>query len=71
MIKSTIDSIVKLPLQIPAETTGRSKKEPDLKTSKNKSDNKKEDAEDLIDLKKVESILYPNGYIKCPAYDFF
>ena len=71
MIKSTIDSIVKLPLQIPVETTARSKKEADLKTSTNKSGNKKEETEDMIDLKKIESILYPNGYIKCPDYDFF
>ena len=71
MIRSTIDSIVKLPLQIPAETTGRSKKEPGLKTSTNNPDSKKEETEDMTDLKKGESILYPNGYIKYPSYDFF
>jgi hypothetical protein len=71
MKKTTIDSIVKLPLEIPVEITGRSKREPDLKTSIPKSDSKKEETEDITNLKKIESILYPNGYIKYPAYDFF
>lgn len=75
MIRTTLDSIVKLPLQIPSETSVRSKKETEAKVvSINKSAPKKEAIEvihDSTDLAPVETTPYSNGYIKYPRYDFF
>ena len=75
MIRTTIDSIVKLPLQIPSETSVRLKKETEAKVvSINKSASKKEAMQvnqDANDLAPVETPPYSNGYIKYPRYDFF
>lgn len=76
MIKTTINSIVKLPLQIPSETSARSKKGVDTKkVSVNKSANQKVAVEHIHELKKdhdqLEASPYSNGYIKYPRYDFF
>jgi hypothetical protein len=72
MIKSTIDSIVKLPLQIPVETGARSKKESGLRSLAIRAlPTEKEPEKDIDESKQTEASLYPKGYIKYPAYDFF
>ena len=71
MIKSTIDSIVKLPLEIPRETD-RPKKEREPRSLAIRIEPDEEELQsDIDDLKKTEASLYPKGYIKYPAYDFF
>lgn len=75
MMRSTIESLVKLPLQIPVETSVRSKNEADTKNSINKSAHKKETVElthEANDLSpQVETPASSKGYIKYPRYDFF
>lgn len=76
VIKTTIDSIVKLPLQIPSETSARSKKIAETKTVLiNKPANKNVAVEHIHESKKdqdqLEATPYSNGYIKYPRYDFF
>ena len=75
MLRSTIESLIKLPLQIPFETSVPSKKEAELKNSGNKSAHKKEMVEHIDDSKEVEpqgeSTAHSKGYIKYPRYDFF
>lgn len=74
-MRSTIESLVKLPLQIPFETSFISKKETDLKNSINKSAHKKETVEHVHDTNEifphVEVTDHSKGYIKYPRYDFF
>lgn len=76
MIKSTIESIVKLPLQIPSESSVRSKREAETrKISVTTPGYKKETADPVNDAAKesphVETTAYSKGYIKYPRYDFF
>ena len=74
-MRSTIESLVKLPLQIPFETSVPSKKETDVKYSINKSTHKMEAVEHIHDTNKVEpqgeTTAHSKGYIKYPRYDFF
>lgn len=74
-MRSTIESLVKLPLLIPSETSVPSKKEANSKTSIDQAAPKNEMVENIDDvnndLKRVEKPNHSNGYIKCPAYDFF
>lgn len=74
VIKSTIDSIVKLPLQIPSETSVRSKKEETKRITINKSAHKieaVEQSQDPANDPQPETTGYSKGYIKYPRYDFF
>jgi hypothetical protein len=64
---------MKLPLQIPFETSVRLK-EADTKIPTNKSSLKKEITEvinEFNDELKKEADNFSKGYIKYPAYDFF
>ena len=74
-MRSTIESLVKLPLDIPQEASVRVKKEEAKIVSINKSVEKNEVAEITDnakpDTKNVEAEKYPRGYIKYPIYDFF
>jgi hypothetical protein len=73
-MRSSIESLIKLPLEIPLETSVLSK-EPNAKIPTNKSALKKEITEDINQIseetKKAEISDYSKGYIKYPAYDFF
>ena len=74
-MRSTIESLVKLPLDIPQEASVRLRKEEAKIVSINKSVEKNEVAE-ITDnakpkTKNVEGEKYPGGYIKYPTYDFF
>jgi hypothetical protein len=72
MIKSIIESIVKLPLQKPVETAARSKKETALKSLVIRAEPiEQESKKDIEELKQAETSRYPKGYIKYPAHDFF
>jgi len=72
-MRSSIESLMKLPLQIPSETSVRLK-ETDTKVPTNKSLLEKEVTEvinEFNDRSKKEMDNYSKGYIKYPAYDFF
>lgn len=73
-MRSSIESLIKLPLQIPF-VTSVGLKETDTKASTNRSILKKEITEDVNQLKeetkKAETQDYSTGYIKYPVYDFF
>jgi hypothetical protein len=75
VIKSTIDSIVKVPLQIPSETSVRSKKDELKKNSVNKAPLKMEAVENAsgsdVEATERKISFHPKGYIKYPRYDFF
>ena len=74
-MRSTIESLIKLPLQIPFETSVPSKKEAEIKNSISKSAHKQEAVEHIHDTNNVEpqgeSTAHSKGYIKYPRYDFF
>jgi len=74
-MRSTIESLVKLPLEIPRETSIRSRKEEAKIVSINKAIEKNEAAQIMSDTKpetnKAEEENYSKGYIKYPTYDFF
>ena len=74
-MRSTIESLIQLPLQIPLETSVPSKNERDTRNSINKSSHKKEAVEQIhaTDEKAEphETTAYSKGYIKYPRYDFF
>ncbi len=74
-MRSTIDSLIKLPLQIPFETSVRSKREVDAENLIIKSGHRKEASGRMDDSDKdagqLETPAYSKGYIKCPRYDFF
>lgn len=75
MMRSTIESLVKLPPQLPFETSVTSKKEVDTKNTPNKSGYKKEaveqNLENINDAAHDDTPAYSKGYIKYPRYDFF
>ena len=73
MMRSTIESLVKLPTDASAETNNHSKKEEAIIVSINKAAQRKE-AEKIIDDRNSsdkESKNHSKGYIKYPTYDFF
>ena len=72
-MRSSIESLMKLPLQIPFETSVRLK-ETDTKVPTSKSSLKKEITKVIDEFNnesKEETDNYSKGYIKYPAYDFF
>ena len=75
MKRSTIESLIKLPLQIPFETSVRVSKETEIKNTINKPVHKKETVDQIHgageDLSSLETPSYSKGYIKYPRYDFF
>ena len=75
MMRSTIESLIKIPLQLPVETSVHSKNEADGKNSINKSANKKEPVEHIHEpnqlVPEAEAVANSQGYIKYPRYDFF
>lgn len=74
MMRSTIESLVKLPLDASQETSVRSKKEEAKIISINKTAEKTEVNESTEDIKPEaktdETKNYLQGYIKYPTYDF-
>jgi hypothetical protein len=75
VMRSSIESLIKLPLEISQEKSLRLKKEEAKIVSINKPVQKNEDAE-VVDepthgKDKEETKSYSEGYIKYPTYDFF
>jgi len=73
MMRSTIESLVKLPTDTSAETNNHSKKEEAIIVSINKAAQRKEAGKIIDDLNSSdkESKNHSKGYIKYPTYDFF
>lgn len=72
-MRSGIESLIKLPLQIPLETSQSSTKEPGKNFAINKSVNTNEEKAITITPDQSETYLksLSKGYIKYPQYDFF
>ena len=73
MKRSTIESLIKLPLDASHETSTLSKKEEAKIISINKAAEKAEvldPTEMKFEVSKIETKNYSKGYIKYPTYDF-
>jgi hypothetical protein len=71
MKRMSIESLIRIPLEIPQETSVHSKREEAKVVSINKSAEKNDVTGKIEEQKKPEAKNYSKGYIKYPTYDFF